>query len=232
MRHPARTRAVSLAAGLVLLGLAGCASTSGTQGAGALGTLGATPGASVSAGTGQPTTSPTTASPTPTHTAPPAPPKPLTCNQLKSAEVGSKTVSYNGYHDSIPLGGIGQWSGEDGNTVMLEPQCGIGDLDGEGGADAVGVVSLTSGGTGDFYTLVVWHNRKGKPVCVAVADLGDRNPVESITITGGQATVVYDTRTDDAPMAVLNIQRTAVYKLSGSHFTETSRVDVSGTFGG
>jgi hypothetical protein len=232
MRH-ARTRAAAVATGL-LLGLAGCAST-GTEGAGALGTVAATPGASTTAGVGQPAPAPSPATPSPTQThtaAPPPPPKPLTCGQLKSAEVGSKTVSYNGYHDGIPLGGLGQWSGEDGNTVILQPQCGIGDLDGDGGADAVGVVALTSGGSGDFYTLVVWHDSLGNPVCVAVADLGDRTPVESVTIAGGLATVVYDTRTDDAPMVELNIQRTAVYKLSGSHFTEISHVDVSGTFGG
>jgi hypothetical protein len=231
MRHAARTRTAPLAAGVLLLSLAGCASTSGNAGAGALGTVAATPGATTTAGAGQPT--PTIATPTPTHTAaPPPPPPPLTCGQLKSAEVGSKTVSYNGYHDSIPLGGVGQWSGEDGNTVILQPQCGIGDLDGDGGADAVGVVSLTSGGSGDFYTLVVWHNGHGNPVCVAVADLGDRNPVESITIAGERATVVYDTRTADAPMVELNIQRTAAYRLSGHTFTEISHVDVSGTFGG
>ncbi len=222
----------AVALGGLLLCLAGCASTTGTTGTGALNPVASTPAASATPSTAQPSaasSAPTQAPSAPaTHTAPAV--APLKCSQLKSAEVGSKTVSYNGYHDSIPLGGLGLWSGEDGNTVTLEKPCGIGDLDGDGAADAVGVVSLTSGGTGDFYTLVVWHNDHGNPVCVAVADLGDRNPVGTIQIANGKATVVYYTRTDDAPMAEINIQRTAVYTLSGSHFTEQSHTDVQGTF--
>jgi len=140
-------------------------------------------------------------------------------------------VKYNGYPDSIPLGG-GVWSGEDGSTVTLDMPCGIGDLDGDGAKDAVGVIDLTTGGTGDFYTLVVWRNHHAKPDFVALADLGDRNPVKSIAVAGGKATIVYFTRTDDAPMAELNIQRTAVYKLSGHTFSEISHVDVPGEYHG
>ena len=155
----------------------------------------------------------------------PAMPSALTCGQLKNALVGSTTLKYNGYHDSIPLGG-GVWSGEDGNTVKLQAPCAIGDLDGDGAKDAVGVVTLSNGGTGTFWTLVVWRNVKGKPVCTALADLSDRNPVQSISISGGKATVVYLTRTDDAPMAEVNIKRTAVYKLSGHKFLLQSHTDV------
>jgi len=97
----------------------------------------------------------------------------LSCAQLRHASVGSTTISYNGYHDSIPLGD-GHWSGEDGATVTLQSPCGIGDLNGDGAKDAVGVVALTTGGTGNFYTLVVWRNAGGEPVCAAVTDLGDR----------------------------------------------------------
>ena len=148
----------------------------------------------------------------------------LTCAQLRSAAVGSTTVSYNGYHDSIPLGD-GHWSGEDGNTVDLQHPCGIGDLNGDGAADALGVVALTSGGTGTFFTLVAWRNAGGHPVCVAVADLGDRNPVRSVSIAGGRATVVYLTRTDDAPAAQVNLRRTAVYRLTGATLVETGHTD-------
>ena len=228
--HGQRT---ALALGGLLLCLAGCASAGDSAGAGTLNPVGGVPATSATPGTAQPSA----AAPTPTQAPSTATTQstvsavaPLTCGKLKSAEVGSATVSYNGYHDGIPLGGLGLWSGEDGNTVTLGAPCGIGDLDGDGAPDAVGVVSLTSGGTGDFYTLVVWHDDHGNPVCVAVTDLGDRNPVGTIQIAGGKATVVYYTRTDDAPMAEVNIQRTAVFTLAGNHFTEQSHVDVQGTF--
>lgn len=219
-----RTVAFATTAAAVVFGLAACGS-SGLATAGGLSTAPASPSPSSA---GPASTAPVSPAPvvtvTVTATAKPVVAKPLTCAQTKFAYVGSTTVSYNGYHDSIPLGG-GLWSGEDGNTVTLETPCAIGDLDGDGAADALGVVSLTSGGTGDFYTLVFWHNKNAKPVFAALLDLGDRNPVQSISISGGKATVVYLTRTDDAPMAEVNLKRTAVYKVSGPTLTELSHTD-------
>jgi hypothetical protein len=171
-----------------------------------------------------PSVAPSTPPPVVTTTsAAPAVPA-LTCDQLKTAYVGSTTISYNGYHDSIPLGG-GVWSGEDGWTVTLQKPCGIGDLNGDGARDAVGVVVRTNAGTGQFSTLVVWRNAGGQPECAAVTEIGDRNPVVSITIASQKATVVYLTRTSDQPMAVVNVKRTATYHLVGSHFTEISHTD-------
>ncbi|HEY2795374.1 MAG TPA: hypothetical protein VGJ28_23640 [Micromonosporaceae bacterium] len=220
-----RIGAVLLSAALVL-SAAACASsnTSGASGLSAVPATTASPTATSPA-----TASPTTANPTikqsatsaPTKTAPAA----LTCKALRYAQVGSKTVSYNGYHDSIPLGG-GVWSGEDGTTVTLLKPCAIGDLNGDGIAEALGAVEATSAGTGQFYTLVVWRNVGGKPVFTALADLSDRNPVQTISIANGKATVVYLTRTDDAPMAVVNLKRTAVFKLSGHTFAVQSHTDV------
>ena len=224
-----RAYALVVSAGVIAVAaaLAGCAKPAGTSGAGSLGGV---PASSTAGGaTSPPAATHTTPPATPaTHASTPPPVPALTCGQLRSAAVGSTTVSYNGYHDGIPLGGLGVWSGEDGNTVTLQPQCGIGDLDGDGARDAVGVVALTSGGSGDFYTLVVWHNDHGNPVCVAVADFpdgNDRTPVQSIAIAHRIATVVYLTRTADAPMIQLNIKRTATYTLSVGHFTETGHTD-------
>jgi hypothetical protein len=214
------------AAGLfavALLGLAGCGSST-QQATGGLTTVAPTTTTSPSNVASSTPTAVTT--PTVTVTTPTAPAvAPLKCAQLKTALVGSTSIAYQGYHDSIPLSG-GTWNGEDGNTVTLETPCAIGDLDGDGAADAVGVVVLSSGGTGQFYTLVVWRDAHGSPVFTALADLDDRNPVQSIAIAHGKATVVYLTRTADAPMAEVNLKRTAVYKLSGHHFTELSHTDV------
>jgi hypothetical protein len=212
MRSWTRVGLTAVAIGALL---AGCGSKGDNTGAppGGAGTLGGAPK----------TTAATTPSAKPRQTTKAAAP-PLNCDELKNAAVGSPSISYNGYLDSIPLA-AGHWSGEDGNNVDLQAPCGIGDLDADGSADAVGVVELTNGGTGQFYTLVVWRNVDGQPVCVAVTDLGDRNPVESISIAGGKATVVYDTRTSDAPMAVVNIRRTATYKLTGPVFDEVNHSD-------
>lgn len=149
----------------------------------------------------------------------------LTCAQLKGAQLGSTTLSYNGYHDSIPLGD-GHWSGEDGAEVDVQPQCAAGDLTGDGAADLLGVVSLRTGGTGTFYTLVVWKDVAGEPVCQALYDLGDRDPVVSISIALHRATVVWLTRTADAPLAAVNLKRTSVLQLSGQTMIELTHADV------
>jgi hypothetical protein len=213
----------------LVLALAACASSSTSGASGLSAAPAATPSPSAATVTAQPAASGAAPASTAATTAPPATSAPtpvaLTCKDLRYAQVGSKTISYNGYHDSIPLGG-GVWSGEDGTTVTLLKPCAIGDLNGDGVAEAVGAVVATSAGTGQFYTLVVWRNVGGKPVFTALADLSDRNPVQSISIANGKATVVYLTRTADAPMAEVNIKRTAVFKLSGHTFTAQSHTDV------
>ncbi len=215
-----RLGVVLVVAALTAAGLAGCKNATPA-------TAGGTDG--IPPATGSPSASPTTSTAPSPSAVPSVSKKPtvaaLTCAQLKGAQLGSTTLSYNGYHDSIPLGG-GEWSGEDGAHVVLGSQCGIGDLNGDGAADAVGSVTLDMGGSGHFVTLVVWRDNGGQPDCVALFDLGDRNPVQSITISGQRATVVWLTRTDDQPMAVLNIRRTSVFKLSGATLTQLSHADV------
>jgi hypothetical protein len=206
---------------LVSAGLAGCKDGGSATAAGPTGT----PSASAVASSAPAGASPTPAASSKPATSAPAAAPALKCSQLKGALLGSTTLSYNGYHDSIPLGD-GHFSGEDGAEVDLQPQCGVGDLTGDGAADLLGVVSLKTGGTGTFFTLVVWRNVKAQPVCQALYDLGDRTPVVSVTISGQKATVVWLTRTPDAPMAQVNLRRTSVFKLSGATLTELSHTDV------
>ncbi|MFI9641662.1 hypothetical protein ACIG87_16620 [Micromonospora sp. NPDC051925] len=149
---------------------------------------------------------------------------PLTCAHLADARLGSSKTPYNGYPDYLPLA-QGQWVGEDGTRVTLEKACGIGDLDGDGAVDAVGAVSLNSGGTGTFYTLAAWRNNGGVPVFRALTELGDRTPVVSISVAGRRATVVWLTRGPGRGMAELDTRRTSVYKLSGSTLAEVSHTD-------
>jgi hypothetical protein len=195
----------------VLVSLAGCGhATDSSTGPTA------TPGQGLGA---IPTTAPVTTPPAPTKAAVPA----LTCTQIRNAPLGSNALKYNGYVDGIPLSD-GTWSGEDGNTVTLTV-CATGDLNGDGAVDALGSVRLTSAGTGQFYTLAVWLNSAGDPLFTALKDLDDRTPVQTISIAGGKATVVYLTRHADEPMAQLSIKRTAIFKLSGSTLTELSHSD-------
>lgn len=148
----------------------------------------------------------------------------LTCAELRDTRVGSGKVRYRGYADPIRLVN-GRWSDRNGTTVELQQPCAVGDLDGDGAGDAVGVIMLDGGGTGRFFTLAAWRNVEGEPDYLAQVDVGDRTPVESVSVRNGRATVVYLTRPADGAMAELSIRRTAVYQLRGTTLVELSHTD-------
>ncbi|WP_416902186.1 hypothetical protein [Micromonospora echinospora] len=148
----------------------------------------------------------------------------LTCADLRDAELGSSGVRYRDLPNPLRLRG-GRWTGN-GTTVMLEKPCATGDLDGDGAVDAVGTVTLDSGGSGRFWSLVVWRNVDGRPGYVTVTDVGDRTPVQWIRIADQKATVVQLTRSPGAAMAELDLRRTAVHRLTGTRFPAVSHTEV------
>ncbi|MEV4663456.1 hypothetical protein AB0J85_16105 [Micromonospora echinofusca] len=148
----------------------------------------------------------------------------LTCEQLKTAALGNGSERYNGYAEPIPLVD-GMWSGEDGTVVYMQQPCAIGDLTGDEAADALVPVLMDGGGTGKFWQIVMYGNIDGRPVYVTMVDIGDRTPVESVSISSRRATVVYLTRPEDASAAEVAVRRTAVYQLSGSRLVEVSHTD-------
>ncbi|MGW7355114.1 hypothetical protein ACWGI0_00080 [Streptomyces sp. NPDC054802] len=151
----------------------------------------------------------------------------LTCDQLRNAELQNSSLRL----PDAPEGDIalrdGRWEG-DGVVIELQPQCGIGNLTGDAAADAVGAIKVTSGGTGRFYALVTWRNDAGTPVPAAAAPLGDRTPVVSIDAASPrarQATVVYLTRRDTDPAAVVTVRRTADYRVMEPAMVEVRHSD-------
>ncbi|MFD7258802.1 hypothetical protein [Streptomyces sp. NPDC059874] len=152
----------------------------------------------------------------------------LTCDQLRNAQLQNSTLRLpDGPAGTIALRD-GRWEG-DGVLIELQPQCGIGDMTGDPAADAVGAIKVTTGGTGKFYGLVTWRNDAGTPVPAAAASLGDRTPVVSISVSSTprrQATVVYLTRGDSDPAAVVTIKRTAVYQVTEPTMVELHHRDL------
>jgi hypothetical protein len=211
MRSATPRAAVALA--VLALALAGC------SGGGPVGDAPTPCCAPTSSGTDGLGNAPTTTPPAP----PPAAVKALTCEQLKNTTLGSATVKYNEYNDGIPLSG-GTWSGEDGFNVTFR-ECGIGDLNGDGAADGLASIVRNNGGTGQFYTLAYWRNAGGKPAFAALFELDDRTPVEKISIAGGKAKVTWLTRTDDFPLAGVNLRRTSVFTLVNGKLVEDSHTD-------
>lgn len=96
----------------------------------------------------------------------------------------------------------GRWTDPAGHsTFTLHPTHAIGDLDGDGNADAVAILVEASGGTGSFYYLFALMNRDGLPVQLGEPEwLGDRPVVERLSIDRkGVVSVRYVTHGDDDP---------------------------------
>ncbi|BCL13961.1 hypothetical protein [Micromonospora sagamiensis] len=149
--------------------------------------------------------------------------EPLTCAQLQDAELGNVEHPYNGQSTPIRLVG-GSWSG-DGMVVRLQ-SCAVGDLTGDDAADAVGVMLMDGGGTGKFWQIVFFGNIDARPHYVSTTDIGDRTPVEAVSVSGQRLKVVYLMRPEDPSSTASLIRRTATYRLSGSLLVETGHTDV------
>lgn len=84
----------------------------------------------------------------------------------------------------VPLSN-GRWKdpADGGSTFMLAPVHAVGDLDGDGAADAAGVLVEESSGDGRFYYLFALLSREGTPVQAGPPEwLGDRIAVERLSI--------------------------------------------------
>ena len=210
-------RAKITLAGLVLLvGTAvGCGGTSPGPDAGGAGEVG-TPPTTAGAAT-------TTDAPVPT----PGPSVvPAGCPRLRDLLVGTPEIPLADYEpERVQLAG-GHYRSARG-AIELQDPCAFGDLDGDGSADAVGAVQINGGGTGFFYTVVVWRGAGANALTLATSlALGDRNPVKQFsTASDGTLTVVYLTRTNDVSMAELNVKRTARYHLTAAGLVEASHTD-------
>jgi hypothetical protein len=107
---------------------------------------------------------------------------PLTLKDLQSFTFAlGETSSVEG--GKVPLLD-GKWTDrEGGSSFTLLPLHAIGDLDGDGSADAAAILVESSGGTGSFYYLFAIMNRDGKPVQAGEPEwLGDRTDVQRLTI--------------------------------------------------
>lgn len=125
---------------------------------------------------------------------------PLTRAQLETFtfELGATSSVEGG---KVPLVN-GRWTDPDGgSTFTLHPIHALGDLDGDGRADAVAILVEASGGTGAFTYLFALMNRGGAPVQLGEPEwLGDRTVIERLSIDRrGILSVRYVTHGDDDP---------------------------------
>lgn len=207
-RHPRRT-ALLLIPTLALAGLAAACRSGGEPPA-------AAPSA-VTVLTPSPEPSPSPAKP-----ATPVP----TCAEAKDAMVRGLIDPYYAFgQDGAPLT-EGMFSGEDGLVLAVQKPCATGDLGGEIGTVTVGtIMSSVVDTTGRYWGVMLCAKPGDRAQCVVHFVLGDRDPIESVSVAGQKLTLVYLTRPADAGSAVVSVRRTAVYVADGSILKEQSHTD-------
>jgi hypothetical protein len=118
-----------------------------------------------------------------------------------------ETFTYNlGAASSVDGGNVplvnGKWTDSaSGSTFTLHPTHAIGDLDGDGQADAVTIVVESTVGTGTFYYMFALMNRDGTAVQVGEPEwLGDRTVIQRLSIDRkGIISIRYITHGDNDP---------------------------------
>jgi hypothetical protein len=116
----------------------------------------------------------------------------------------------------VPLSN-GTWTDRDGSTFSLHQIHAIGDLDGDGSADAAAIVVESTGGTGTFSYLFALVSRDGKAVQAGEPEwLGDRSVVQRLTIDRkGLMTIRYLTHADGDPLCCPTMKIEDRYRVEG-----------------
>ena len=149
---------------------------------------------------------------------------PLTRAQLESFTYTlGDTSSVEG--GKVPLVN-GKWvDSAGGSTFTLHPTHAIGDLDGDGNADAVAILVEGTGGTGSFYYMFALMNRAGAPVQLGEPEwLGDRTKIRRLSIDRkGIVAVRYITHGDDDPACCPTMQIEDRYRVDNGKLIGITR---------
>jgi hypothetical protein len=155
---------------------------------------------------------------------PPAPTPGSGCTAARAAKVSGAETPYAKHAAGLQLV-RGRWASGD-ELVRAQKPCATGKLNGLGATATVStLVWSTRGSTGRWWAIALCVPGKQPPACVVQDVLDDREPIKSVYLSDGQATVVYMTRTSHLPDAGIDGKRTAIYRYDGHGLTQSSYVD-------
>jgi len=122
--------------------------------------------------------------PTPALTSTPVTPSAsgLTLDQLKNATYNTPSL---GKTVTLVNGAYSEGSGANGFSVQMLNTYALGDLNGDGKADAAIILVENGGGTGQFESVIAVTDQGGKPHQQSQALLGDRVQIKSVDISSG-----------------------------------------------
>jgi hypothetical protein len=105
-------------------------------------------------------------------------------------------------------------------VVLLTDYIAVGDLNGDGTPDAAAVLATSTGGSGVFIDLAAVIRDDATAVNVAVAPLGDRVQINSLTIRDGQIVLDMVTHGPDDPMCCPTQNIVETYELQGDELVK------------
>jgi hypothetical protein len=173
-----------------------------------------------------PTATPPPPSPTPlppTATFPAA----LSAEQVRNATYRLEFLDQNDV--SVQLVDGAYQSTEPNNPMYIHmlDQIAIGDLNGDGLADAAAIVGENYGGSGVFVSLVVYLNQNGAPVQAAAAGIDDRPNIHAVRIEGGQIILEGAIHGFDDPGCCPSLAIIRTYRLTPAGLTLFQQIHVT-----
>lgn len=107
-------------------------------------------------------------------------------------------------------------------VTFLNDWTALGDLNGDGLADAAVLLVENSGGSGSFIYLAAVIDQAGQPVNAATTLIGDRVEIKSITIENGRIIMEFVTPGPDDPLCCPTLNVRQSYVLQGDQLVEVS----------
>lgn len=142
-----------------------------------------------------------------------SPEKQAWCNQVQRLENAEYTIPDVG---TIPLS-MGQYRNDDeqiiANLMNREGLITFGDLNGDGVDDAVSLIMVNTGGSGNFVFLSAFDMSGDTPINVSTVFLGDRVNVKSVRIADAAVNVNMITQGPDDPFCCPTLEVNLVYEL-------------------
>jgi hypothetical protein len=112
-------------------------------------------------------------------------------------------------------------------TAEMSPVYALGDLNGDGVADGVAIISYNTGGTGVFFDLEAVLNENGRAVPVAGAPLRDRMILRTLGIASGKIMLDMVQAGPSEPACCPTEEVLRVYNLKGKDLVQASETQVS-----
>lgn len=142
----------------------------------------------------------------------------LIINDLKNAEY--YFLSYN-KRIQLTNGQYEDWPSRI-TAGIYNDKIAFGDLNNDGKKDAVVIVTINGGGSGDFRELAIIVNQDGNPTYLVSKELGDRVIINSVSIQSGIITINMITHGPNDAMCCPTKEELIKYKLSGNQLLEVT----------